>query len=233
MKHATRATGGPAAVPPTGQAVADACRRMTGAAPVTGTQAEALAAYLGLLVKWNKAMNLVGPGDWRTMLDDLVADSLHLVTFLPGLGLPCAPRVLDLGAGAGLPGIPLRVMWDAGEYTMVEVRDKRAVFLQTAVAALGLGRTRVFAGRAEDALARHAPVDMIVSRAFMPWRALLDFVRGPLDAPFLAAHGRVVFLASEPAPEGGAMPDGWRVAAQAGYRAGGKDRWFWAVAPGR
>ena len=219
-----------AALPPTAQAVAEACGRMAGAPPVSMAQADALAAYLGLLVKWNKAMNLVGPGDWPAMLDDLVADSLHLAPFLAGLGLPGAPLALDLGAGAGLPGIPLRVVWDAGEYVMVEVRDKRAVFLQTAVAALKLARTHVFPGRAEDAMARRAPVDLIVSRAFMPWRELLDFVRGPLDAPFLAAQGRVVFLASDPAPTPETIPVGWCVAAQAAYHAGGKDRWFWAVA---
>ena len=84
---------------------------------------EPLGIYLEMLCQWNKAMNLVGPHSWQNMLTRLVADSFHLAPFLSGLPMPASPLTWDLGAGAGLPGIPLRMLWPDGSYYMVEVRE--------------------------------------------------------------------------------------------------------------
>jgi 16S rRNA (guanine527-N7)-methyltransferase len=201
---------------------------------VDRARAELLAAYLGLLVKWNKAMNLVGHGHWRRIFDDLAADSLHLAAFLKELGVAGAggtevgagPLTLDLGAGAGLPGIPLRIVWPAGIYRMVEMRAKRASFLRTALARLRLARTEVFEGRAEDALARAGSADLIVSRAFMPWERVLELVAG-----YVADRGRVLFLANEPAPGEQAVAGPWRLEAERPYAAAGRTRYFWSFMP--
>ncbi len=67
---------------------------------------EPLAVYLELLTRWNRVMNLVGPHAWRDIFTRLVVDSLHLGPFLRRLPLPAAPLTWDLGAGAGLPGLP-------------------------------------------------------------------------------------------------------------------------------
>lgn len=75
---------------------------------------EPLGVYLEMLCQWNKAMNLVGPHSWQDMLTRLVADSFHLASFLDSLSVPAAPLTWDLGAGAGLPGIPLRMLWTKG-----------------------------------------------------------------------------------------------------------------------
>lgn len=179
-----------------------------------------LAGYLALLTKWNKAMNLVGTQSWEETLDTLVADSFHLAGFLPGLGLPAHPVCFDLGAGAGLPGIPLRLIWRDGEYTLVETREKRALFMRTVLAAMDLGRTTVFQGRAEDFFRQSGQADLIISRAFMPWRELLEFVS---DA--LAPSGRIVFLTLTPVPED--IPAPWKPVAQTGYAAAGTKRYFW------
>jgi len=195
-----------------------------------GAPAERLARYLTLLLKWSRAMNLVGKTGWPEVFRDLAADSLHLAGFLRGLPLPDAPLTLDLGAGAGLPGVPLRCVWEAGDYVMVELREKRAVFLRQAVAAAGLARTRAVHGRAEDAgteLARlglPARADVIVSRAFMPWPKLL-----PLAAGLLRPGGRLVVLAGDPPPP--EIGGGFALEAARDYAAGARRRYFWSLTP--
>jgi len=203
---------------------------------LTPEQANQLSQYLTLLLKWNKAMNLVGRADWPGVFRDLAADSLHLAEFLKRLGLPEQPLTLDLGAGAGLPGIPLRVLWPEGDYVLLEVREKRAIFWSQTVSALKLPRTVVLHGRAETALAElpklklaapHERADLVLSRAFMPWPQLL-----PLAAELLAGAGRLVVLANEPPPAGlseGAQ--GFRLTDSQEYPADGRNRYFWSLVP--
>ena len=105
-----------------------------------------LAEYLQLLCRWNKAMNLVGAHHWRDAMQRLVADSFHLATFLDGLPLPEDPLCWDLGSGAGLPAIPLRMAWQRGTCWLVEAREKRALFLSTVLARVPLPGTHVFRG---------------------------------------------------------------------------------------
>ena len=196
-------------------------------------QAEALSRYLTLLLKWNRAMNLVGREDWPGVFRDLAADSLHLAEFLKELPLPEAPLTLDLGAGAGLPGIPLRVLWPLGDYVLVELREKRAIFLTQAVGALKLPRTFVLHGRAEASLAAlpgfklaRERADVVLSRAFMPWPQLL-----PLAAELLAPGGTLVVLANEAPPKepGADMGAGFRLSGVREYPADGRSRYFWSL----
>jgi 16S rRNA (guanine527-N7)-methyltransferase len=195
-------------------------------------QAGALADYLGLLVKWNRVMNLVGPSDWRRILEELVADSWHLADYLARTLQEPEPRSLDLGAGAGLPGIPLRLFWESGRYLLVEPRQKRAAFLGACLGNLGrvrgLGRTGVFRGRAQDLGlhaepgASHLPCDLAVARAFLPWTGVLE-VAGPLLAP----GGRVVIPASRPEP-GRRPPRGWRLLDVGEYPGARGRAYFWS-----
>lgn len=185
--------------------------------------ARGLGTYLSLLMKWNKAMNLVGTHSWEETLDTLAVDSFHLANFLPGIGLPPSPETFDLGAGAGLPGIPLRLVWQEGRYTLVEAREKRALFMRTALASLSLGQTTVFTGRAEKFFMQASPADCIVSRAFMPWQDMLGFIKNAL-----APCGRIVFLTLTPAP--GDIPEPWRLVAEARYEVMRTPRHFWCFA---
>lgn len=190
---------------------------------LTEDQAMGLSRYLHLLLKWNVRVNLVGSKNWQTLLADLVADSWHLADFLRGLSLPSPVRCVDLGAGAGLPGIPLRLFWPDGEYHLVEIRQKRSAFLLQAVAALDLRQTFVRPQRAEEALPALAPVGLCLSRAFMPWPRLVELVH-----PWLAPQGRLVIMANEPPPR--ALPSPWFTAASMDYACTGKTRYFWALA---
>lgn len=198
--------------------------------PLEAAQAEPLCGYLDQLIKWNKKMNLVGRSTWKDVFDRLVVDSLFLADFLAGLKLPTKPLSLDLGAGAGLPGIPLRCLWQDGDYWLVEVREKRSLFMKSVLGRLKLAGTNVFHGRAEDALDRLAEsgnastADLILSRAFMPWKKLLDFTR-----PMLKEDGVLVILSNDPAPAEGELPDGWELGDVAGYPSVGGERFFWSL----
>lgn len=197
---------------------------------VTPDQAELLAIYLDQLIKWNKKMNLVGKSDWQTVFKTLIVDSLFLADFLSGLNLPEKPLCLDFGAGAGLPGIPLRSLWQDGDYWLVEVREKRTLFMRSALGRLKLPGTNVFHGKAEDALERladnghTATADLILSRAFMPWKKLVEFVH-----PMLKPGGVLVILANDPPPVESDLPEGWQLGDIASYPAAGDERYFWSL----
>jgi 16S rRNA (guanine527-N7)-methyltransferase len=201
-------------------------RAQTGEPP--GDAIEGLAVYLELLVRWNAAFNLVSPGDWREIFTGLAADSFYLANFLSRLPLPVAPQAWDFGAGAGLPGIPLRLIWTRGEYRMVERREKRAIFLSTALALLKLERTCIFRGTVENFLANlPGPTDRahcIVSRAFLPWRELLDLTRARL-----LPGGILILFAVQEAPS--ELPIPWTLTDTYAYAVADKKRYFWALSP--
>lgn len=196
-----------------------------------------LLTYLELLYDWGKEMNLVGKRNWRDTLEVLILDSFHLAEFLRALqksGSLASGQELeswDLGAGAGLPGIPLRLLWQDGHYFLVEERKKRVLFMEAFLERNPLPRTTVFCGRAEKFMkARKA--DLIVSRAFMPYAKLLPLVRGTLK-PGAAGNtagpaGMTIIMSNDPAPQN--LP-GWSLVAEQPYATKGGVRYFWALRP--
>jgi len=184
---------------------------------LTDDQAGMLAVYLGLLVKWNSRMNLVGPATWPEILETLIQDSGRLADLLQAID-PQPAETMDLGAGAGLPGIPLRVFWTAGDYWLVEPRQKRALFMEQAAAHMRLPRTRVALHRMEALPPARRQAGLIVSRAFMPWKKLLAEVRG-----YLAPGGRVLVMSNEATGE---TVDGYALEVERDYAVAGKTRWF-------
>ena len=203
--------------------LADCCRKL--GFETTPEQAGQLSAYLSLLMQWNKVMNLVGARHWRDALDDLVMDSFHLDTFLRSQvlpALPASPTCWDLGSGAGLPGLPLRILWNEGDYWMVESRDKRTIFLSTVLARSPIPGTHVFHGRAEQFM-EGKRADLIVSRAFMPWKELLDFIKGHLNP-----GGQIVFLTLEELKPDESMD--WVATGHTAYKVGKDTRHFCAFA---
>lgn len=199
-------------------------------------QARGLALYLAELAAWNRRMNLVGHADWREVLADLAADSWRLADFLAGLAWPAGeggprrpgvrPHCVDVGAGAGLPGIPLRLFWDAGSYVLLEPRQKRAAFLNRALSLLRLPRTTARCARLEEA-GDLFPADLFLSRAFRPWPEVLELAR-----PLLSAEGRCLVLAGV-APPGADDPRlaGWVLEAWAAYSSPSGERSFWSLTP--
>lgn len=186
-------------------------------------QLRSLEIYLKFLLKWNRVMNLVGRSDWKFILNNLVLDSFFLGGFLSKIHeTGDYDVILDLGAGAGLPGIPLRLVWKKGRYYLVESRAKRAVFMNQAIAAMDLGDTFVVNRRIEEMDQKLLPAGMIISRAFMPWPELLPLTRKMLDN-----KGMLIILSSEKYQ--GQELSGFRMVDVMKYKVEEKYRYFWAL----
>jgi len=143
-----------------------------------------LAAYLALLAKWNRAYNLTAIREPERMVTHHLLDSLAVLPHLPSqVGL----RVLDVGSGAGLPGIPIAIARPDARVTTIDASHKKATFVRQATIELPLANLESVAGRVEE-LRASAPFDVVISRAFSD---LATFVA--LGAPHLASGG--VFVA--------------------------------------
>lgn len=141
----------------------------------TARQVDALLSYLRLLQKWNAVYNLTAirdPASWVTLH---VLDSLAILPFVKG------PRVIDVGTGAGLPGIPVAVVRPDLSVTLVDSNQKKSAFVAAVIGELGLGNACIERGRIES-LSREAGFETVVSRAFAD---LADFIRlaGDLMVP--------------------------------------------------
>jgi 16S rRNA (guanine527-N7)-methyltransferase len=115
--------------------------------------------YLALLEKWNKVHNLTAVRDPNDMV------TLHLLDSLSVLPHIESGRLLDVGSGAGLPGIPLAIVRPDLQVTVMDSNHKKASFMRQAKAALAIANLEVVCGRVEDFHPEHK-FDMIISRAF-------------------------------------------------------------------
>lgn len=149
-----------------------------------------LMRYLAELEKWNATYNLSGIKIVDEMVLRHLLDSLTVLPALPAL--VDGSRLIDIGSGAGVPGLILAIARPGLNVTTLDSAGKKARFMRHAIRALGLTNADVFEGRAED----HAPADtydFIISRAFA---SLSDFVTvtehlaGP-DSRWLAMKAHV------------------------------------------
>jgi 16S rRNA (guanine527-N7)-methyltransferase len=109
-------------------------------------ESEAFHKYLALLLKWQRVQRLVGSSSPEWIVDKLFLDSLLFLRVLP----LSARVVADVGSGAGLPGIPLRIVRPDMAMTLIESRERRASFLATVIRELPLSNTSVARTRVED-----------------------------------------------------------------------------------
>ena len=127
-------------------------------------QLASLTQYLTLLLRWRPHLNLTGLRDAERMLDVLIVESLDFLQgnfFLPGM------YVLDLGTGAGVPGIPLAICRPDMHVTLLDRSEKKITFLRRVVASLHLENCQPCCSTAEDLVHRLLPeehFDIVVSR---------------------------------------------------------------------
>lgn len=119
------------------------------------------------LGEWRLKSNLIGPKEWPQIWTRHVGDSYQLLDHLPE-----AARVVDLGSGAGFPGLIIAAARPAGHVTMIETVGKKCAFLRAAIDAVGLSAS-VHQGRVENA--PPIPADFVTARAFAPLPELLDY----------------------------------------------------------
>ena len=127
-------------------------------------QAAQLSAFAALLIKWNRVHNLTALATPSAILSHHLLDSLSIVPELARLGSGRQLRVLDVGAGGGLPGYPVAIASPAIRLTAIDRVQKKTAFLQQARLQLGLQNADVVHGRVEQY--HSMPFDVIVSRAF-------------------------------------------------------------------
>lgn len=118
-----------------------------------------LLAYLDLIAKWNRVHNLTAIRDLPSMVSAHLLDTLAITPYLS------APTLLDIGSGAGLPGIPLALVWPHANVTLLDSNQKKTTFLQQAIIELELKNTVVVCERIE-AWQTQLQFDVVISRAF-------------------------------------------------------------------
>lgn len=129
-----------------------------------------LLAYLALLDKWNRVYNLTAVRDTERMVSHHLLDSLAAVPFFQG------GRVLDVGSGGGLPGIPLAIARPDLQVTLIDSIAKKTAFLLQAKMELGLDNLSVVTNRVED-YRPETGFDFITSRAFSDLREFVALTR--------------------------------------------------------
>lgn len=140
--------------------------------------------YKTLLAKWNKIHNLTG-AKTPAQIDDFIVDAIAPVTFLPSV-----KTAMDIGTGAGFPGMILAMGMPKTHFTLVEPLTKRASFLQFVKADLGLENVEVKAVRVEQL--EPASYDLITSRAVTDTQMLLK-----LSKPFCTSKTLLLFYKGE------------------------------------
>ncbi|MBQ3270561.1 MAG: 16S rRNA (guanine(527)-N(7))-methyltransferase RsmG [Clostridia bacterium] len=156
--------------------------------PMTEDQASQFARYHAMLVEANARMNLTRvPDDPREAAD---RNYLDCISPLAG-GFPEVRTAVDVGSGAGFPGVPLSIMLPQVRFTLVDALGKRVEFLRAVIDALGLNAEALHL-RAEDAARKddlRERFDLATARAVAPMNVLCEYL-----LPFVRVGGRVLAL---------------------------------------
>ena len=149
---------------------------------LSSEQQRKLLDYLLLLEKWNKSYNLTAIRDPANMVSRQLLDSLSVLPLLHGR------RILDVGTGPGLPGVPLAVARPDLGFTLLDSNGKKCRFIEQAKIELKLNNLMVVRGRVER-YAPATPFDTVLSRAFASLPEMLN-----LSSHLVASHGYVLAM---------------------------------------
>lgn len=154
---------------------------------LTEKQKEQFDKFYELLVEWNKVMNLTGITEYEEVNEKHFVDSVSIVK---ALDINSVKKVIDVGTGAGFPGIPLKIAFPHLEIVLLDSLNKRINFLNTVIAELGLEGISTIHGRAEDFAKKpeyREQFDLCVSRAVANLSSLSEYC-----IPYVAKDGMFV-----------------------------------------
>ena len=165
--------------------------------PVTDRQKEQYERYFELLVEWNEKINLTA----ITEKDEVYLKHFYdsIAPILQGLIKNKPIRLLDIGAGAGFPSLPMKILFPELDVTIIDSLNKRINFLHLLAEELGLSGVHFYHGRAEDFAqdkAFRAQFDLVTARAVARMQVLSE-----LTIPYLRVGGRLLALKASNAPE--------------------------------
>lgn len=161
---------------------------------VSAEKQSQLLAYLHLLQKWNKAYNLTAITDFDKMISYHLLDSLSVAPHLAG------ENIVDVGSGAGLPGIPLAIFYPEKQFTLIDSIGKKTRFISQAVRELQLSNVQVVNCRAEEYPKKHS-FDTMIARAVA---SVDDLVR--ISTELLRADGTLMMMKSDASQEKITLP---------------------------
>lgn len=154
--------------------------------------------YFNLLIDWNQRMNLTNITDRNEVIQKHFIDSVLLLTKYDSTKFE-NKNIIDVGTGAGFPGIPLAIMLPKTNFVLIDSLDKRITFLKTVIEELQLSNVILYHGRAEDfgkdTLFREQ-FDYCVSRAVAPLPILLEYC-----SPFIKVDGSLLLYKSKKADQ--------------------------------
>jgi 16S rRNA (guanine527-N7)-methyltransferase len=174
-----------------------------------------LDAYVALLAKWNRTYNLTAIREPARMVTHHLLDALAVLPHLPQRAIL---RVLDVGAGAGVPGIPLAIARPQWNNVLVDSNHKKVAFVTQAAIELALPNVRAIAARVED-LSGESPFDVVISRAFADLRTFAQ-----LSVTHVAPTGQLYAMKGVlPEEEMAALPPSIEVVAMPALHVPGVD----------
>lgn len=142
---------------------------------LTDKQKQQFDKFYELLVEWNKVMNLTGITEYEEVNEKHFVDSLSIVK---AINMENVKSVIDVGTGAGFPGIPLKIAFPHLKVVLLDSLNKRINFLNTVIAELGLTDIKTIHGRAEDYAKQteyREKFDLCVSRAVANLSTLSEY----------------------------------------------------------
>ena len=158
------------------------------------SKAKALKEYKELLVEWNEKMNLTAiTEDYEVIVKHFVdcLECTHLITN--------EKKIIDVGTGAGFPGMPLAIFYPQIEFTLLDGLNKRLIFLEEVVNKLGLKNVKIVPARAEEAARNEEyfeSFDAVVSRAVANLPVLLEYT-----SPYVKVNGKCIVMKGDNAKE--------------------------------
>jgi 16S rRNA (guanine527-N7)-methyltransferase len=160
---------------------------------LSDVQVELMEQYVILLLEWNKKINLISRQDEAGVWENHI---LHSLALLFQSRIRDGTRIMDLGTGGGLPGIPLKILLPTQEFVLVDATSKKITAVQKMIATLHLTGISTVWGRAEELAGNKNLVsqfDYIVARAVAPLEDLIVW-----SSPFLRDKGLEAGKASDP-----------------------------------
>lgn len=154
---------------------------------ISDVQAEQFYNYMELLLEWNEKMNLTAITEPEEVILKHFIDSITIIPYLED-----SEKILDIGTGAGFPGIPLKILEENKDFTLLDSLNKRINFLQTVINSLKLNKIQAVHGRAEEFIKNQRKIyDIVTSRAVARLNVLIEYM-----LPFVKVGGKCICMKS-------------------------------------